>query len=123
MSCDPQLNGTYSFCVFISSDFNTTSFNRWMETTAVGWRATPKHGNATGFNRWSFTLFYRIADQLRQTGQCCQSIINKLFTSNSNKKFQKNTVFLFFPCVWYYSVVYYLRNTYAKANEELNSNG
>jgi hypothetical protein len=27
-----------------------------METTAKGGRATPEHGNATGFNRWFFTL-------------------------------------------------------------------
>jgi hypothetical protein len=31
-----------------SSDFNTTSFNWWMETTAEGGRAAPEYGNATG---------------------------------------------------------------------------
>ena len=43
------------FRMFYSSDFNTTSFNWWMETTAAGGRATPEYGNATGFNRWIFT--------------------------------------------------------------------
>ena len=38
-----------------SSDFNTTSFNWWMETTAVGGRATPEYGNATRFIWWLFT--------------------------------------------------------------------
>ena len=28
-----------------------------METAAAGGRATPEHGNATGFNRWLFTFF------------------------------------------------------------------
>jgi Cu(I)/Ag(I) efflux system membrane protein CusA/SilA len=46
------------FIIFISSDFNTTSFNWWMETTATGGRAVPEHGNATGFNRWLFTILY-----------------------------------------------------------------
>jgi hypothetical protein len=27
-----------------------------METAAAGGRATPERGNATGFNRWLFTL-------------------------------------------------------------------
>jgi len=52
----------YKKCVFkqeidvYSSDFNTTSLNWWMETTAEGGRATPEYGNATGFNRWLFIL-------------------------------------------------------------------
>jgi hypothetical protein len=41
--------------MFYSSDFNTTSLNWWMETAVAGGRATPEHGNATGFNRWLFT--------------------------------------------------------------------
>jgi hypothetical protein len=30
-----------------------------METAAAGGRATPEHGNATGFNRWLFTLLLK----------------------------------------------------------------
>jgi hypothetical protein len=41
--------------IFYSSDFNTTSFNWWMETTAEGGQAEPVATNATGFNRWKFT--------------------------------------------------------------------
>jgi len=40
-----------------SSDFNTTSFNWWMETTAKGGQAKPVAVNATGFNRWKFTIY------------------------------------------------------------------
>ena len=41
--------------MFISSDFNTTSFNWWMETAAKGGQAKPEQGNATSFNWWFFT--------------------------------------------------------------------
>ena len=41
--------------IFYSSDFNTTSFNWWMETTAEGGQAEPVATNATDFNRWKFT--------------------------------------------------------------------
>jgi hypothetical protein len=38
-----------------SSDFNTTSFNWWMETAALGGQAKPETDNATSFNWWLFT--------------------------------------------------------------------
>jgi len=47
--------GSRRTLVFISSDFNTTSFNWWMETTDKVGQAQPESGNATGFNRWLFT--------------------------------------------------------------------
>ncbi|MGD8500471.1 MAG: hypothetical protein PVJ86_07470 [Phycisphaerales bacterium] len=41
---------------FYSSDFNTTSFNWWMETAAKGGQAKPETSNATSFNWWFFTI-------------------------------------------------------------------
>ena len=41
-----------------SSDFNTTSFNWWMETAAKGGQAKPEQGNATSFNWWFFTEIF-----------------------------------------------------------------
>ena len=54
---------------FYSSDFNTTSFNWWMETTAKGGQAKPVAVNATGFNRWKFTV-----DKLRAYENCHQEV-------------------------------------------------
>jgi hypothetical protein len=48
MICD------FIFSIYYS-DFNTTSFNWWMETSAFGGQAKPVVVNATGFNRWKFT--------------------------------------------------------------------
>ena len=50
-----------------SSDFNTTSFNWWMETAAQGGQAKPETGNATSFNWWLFTSPICIAIQASRT--------------------------------------------------------
>ena len=65
---------TQNLSTFISSDFNTTSFNWWMETTAEGGRATPEYGNATGFNRWLFTL----AD-FRKNSTCSVKMVTRIY--------------------------------------------
>jgi hypothetical protein len=46
------MNLFYQYGNLYSSDFNTTSFNWWMEKTAKGGQAKPVAVNATGFNRW-----------------------------------------------------------------------
>jgi hypothetical protein len=47
--------GNIRYLLIYYSDFNTTSFNWWMETSAFGGQAKPVAVNATGFNRWKFT--------------------------------------------------------------------